>query len=68
MSARKAIEGDPRQTSFNFFLPSQGKAALPAIHTKTTSDDFDHGLRGMIAATLDECARRAVAPMDRERV
>lgn len=68
MSVRSPVGGDPRQAAFNFFLPSQNEKPLPTTPAKTTPDDFDQTMRGLIGSTLDECGRRAVAPMDRERV
>jgi hypothetical protein len=67
MSTPKHMAGDPRQTAFNFFAPAtelttRNRADTPA------ADDFDNTQRLRIAATLDEAARRPVAPMDRERV
>lgn len=67
MSARKHMAGDPRQETFSFFVPQQTSPI--AVHpTATTPDDFDATQRARIAATLDQAARRPVAPMDRDQV
>ncbi|MGE4527980.1 MAG: hypothetical protein AB7D00_06395 [Rhodospirillaceae bacterium] len=67
MSTAKHMAGDPRQAAFSFFAPP-APPAVPSQASAPTADTFDATQRARIAATLDEAARRPVAPMDRDQV